>query len=1013
MYYLEIWFRETSNESQLKNESLVIELLIKAYEFIGQSDALSENFIYLNSLNPTDHIMRLNPQNLFEFDSKLFNSKYKSDTFFNLLQSLKINAFDFTLNDLLNHNNRSSESSQLIDLKYECAWKLGNWSLDLNDDFKHETLNKNIYFTLKTLKTTKSREILKFYADKTEKALLNELQTCDINLKCGLLRNIGHLYSLYKLKNSISFDDDYENCFDSSNFSVKDDILSLKIQILKDEYDSIKLFAIYDGLINNAVYNERFLVAKKYLNELRRVVSNENQLDINLKEIKLLIKSGELNRSRILLISGIDMLKMNDNQTELYIQYLNEYASVLDKMKSENPLVIIRDYLDKALSLIDKHKIENKSLITNTHFSLAKFADLQYKTITNYMKSSTFEQKAELMKKFQLEAEKVEKIEPNSRLYVMLRKQLNIDSHEIQSLNADREEYLIKAIKSYFVCLESTDDYDTHVSFRIISLWTENNQSSSINRLFESCYNRIATWKFLPLMYQLAARLSLVPDKFNQLLINLIYKTAENHPYHVLPILFAHLNAYKDDQLVNNDDDRLKAARFLIGNLKKHHLEIASSIETLFDAYIELANLSIDPKKNKSGSYQVPKKLISIKNCYIATKNIRISKNCDYSNIEKVVKFEPYFSLAGGVNLPKIITCIGTDGIKRRQLVKGKDDLRQDAIMQQMFKMVNDLFLQRARDFCMRCYNVIPLTKKSGVIEWCDGTMSLGDWLVEESNTGGAHKRYRPQDWLFSDCRKKLYDTHGNSVDKRTKLDVYLKICDNFKPVFRNFFIENYHTPYDWYTRRLKYTQSVACSSIVGYIIGLGDRHCQNILIDKRTAEVIHIDLGVAFDQGKILPIPETVPFRLTRDIVDGFGICGIEGVFTHSCELIMQLMMDSCEEIMTIFEVLIYDPLYNWSISPKKAYMLQPNESTVTCDMNSSSTASTNLSSLAISLDNGSNNDRNKIAERIIMSIRQKLLGYDNGFQLSCTGLVKSLIQEAMNPMNLSRIYAGWQPYL
>lgn len=38
--------------------------------------------------------------------------------------------------------------------------------------------------------------------------------------------------------------------------------------------------------------------------------------------------------------------------------------------------------------------------------------------------------------------------------------------------------------------------------------------------------------------------------------------------------------------------------------------------------------------------------------------------------------------------------------------------------------------------------------------------------------------------------------------------------------------------------------------------------------------------LGVAFEQGKILPTPETVPFRLSRDIVDGMGITGVEGVF-------------------------------------------------------------------------------------------------------------------------------------
>lgn len=61
-----------------------------------------------------------------------------------------------------------------------------------------------------------------------------------------------------------------------------------------------------------------------------------------------------------------------------------------------------------------------------------------------------------------------------------------------------------------------------------------------------------------------------------------------------------------------------------------------------------------------------------------------------------------------------------------------------------------------------------------------------------------------------------------------------------------------------------------------GYIIGLGDRHLNNILIDSRSAEVVHIDLGVAFEQGRFLNTPELVPFRLTQNLVDGMGVTGI-----------------------------------------------------------------------------------------------------------------------------------------
>ena len=40
-------------------------------------------------------------------------------------------------------------------------------------------------------------------------------------------------------------------------------------------------------------------------------------------------------------------------------------------------------------------------------------------------------------------------------------------------------------------------------------------------------------------------------------------------------------------------------------------------------------------------------------------------------------------------------------------------------------------------------------------------------------------------------------------------------------------------------------THSLICYLLVGYIVGLGDRHVQNILIDCSTAELVHIDLGM------------------------------------------------------------------------------------------------------------------------------------------------------------------------
>ena len=50
----------------------------------------------------------------------------------------------------------------------------------------------------------------------------------------------------------------------------------------------------------------------------------------------------------------------------------------------------------------------------------------------------------------------------------------------------------------------------------------------------------------------------------------------------------------------------------------------------------------------------------------------------------------------------------------------------------------------------------------------------------------------------------------------------------------------------------MRYTRSTAVSSIVGHILGIGDRHSHNILLHEKTGEVVHIDFGIVFESGKV-----------------------------------------------------------------------------------------------------------------------------------------------------------------
>lgn len=113
--------------------------------------------------------------------------------------------------------------------------------------------------------------------------------------------------------------------------------------------------------------------------------------------------------------------------------------------------------------------------------------------------------------------------------------------------------------------------------------------------------------------------------------------------------------------------------------------------------------------------------------------------------------------------------------------------------------------------------------------------------------------RYRKNDLSPSDASKQLGAAHSKTPEER--LQTYLKVTSRFKPVFRHFFTEKARNPMQWFSLRLHYVRSVASTSIVGHILGLGDRHTSNILMDTGTGELVHIDLGIAFDQVRAIPV--------------------------------------------------------------------------------------------------------------------------------------------------------------
>lgn len=182
----------------------------------------------------------------------------------------------------------------------------------------------------------------------------------------------------------------------------------------------------------------------------------------------------------------------------------------------------------------------------------------------------------------------------------------------------------------------------------------------------------------------------------------------------------------------------------------------------------------------------------------------------------------------------------------------------------------------------------------------------------------------------------------------------------------------------------------------------------------------IHLILGIAFEQGKVLPVPETVPFRLTRDMEAAMGVSGVEGVMRKSSEETMSVLRNRKDIIITLLQVLLYDPLFSWEITPAKAWELQSDSpGHISEDHHFGKLYLVflyifiNYNYYFICFLFKGDGKLNKMAERALLRIEQKLLGTEEGLATSISGQVERLIQEARDPVNLSRLFCGWQAFL
>lgn len=417
-----------------------------------------------------------------------------------------------------------------------------------------------------------------------------------------------------------------------------------------------------------------------------------------------------------------------------------------------------------------------------------------------------------------------------------------------------------------------------------------------------------------------------------------------------------------------------------------------------------------------------------------AAKNLDLAVPGTYQSgkpVIRILSFDHVFTVIPSKQRPRKMTLRGSDGVAYTYLLKGHEDIRQDERVMQLFGLVNTLLTNDSESFKrhlnIQQFPAIPLSQNSGLLGWVPNSDTFHNLI----------KDYRESRRILLNIEHRIMLQMAPDYDNLTlmqKVEVFSYAMDNTtgKDLYRVLWLKSKSSE-SWLERRTNYTRSLAVMSMVGYILGLGDRHPSNLMLDRITGKVIHIDFGDCFEVAMHREkYPERVPFRLTRMLTFAMEVSNIDGSYKLSCEAVMRVIRDNKESLMAVLEAFIHDPLLNWRLGnrespPEPSFPSERRQSIIgelesaQIQQNRPSGGSYRARRVSSAADvnvldpndanNGNREVQNARAVQVLARVNQKLTGRDfkPKEELNVEQQVAKLIGQATSVENLCQHYIGW----
>ncbi|XP_072428046.1 phosphatidylinositol 3-kinase catalytic subunit type 3 [Chiloscyllium punctatum] len=162
------------------------------------------------------------------------------------------------------------------------------------------------------------------------------------------------------------------------------------------------------------------------------------------------------------------------------------------------------------------------------------------------------------------------------------------------------------------------------------------------------------------------------------------------------------------------------------------------------------------------------------------------------------------------------------DGGKYPVIFKHGDDLRQDQLILQIISLMDKLLRKENLDLKLTPYKVLATSTKHGFMQFIQ-SVPVAEVLATEGSIQNFFRKHAPSE-------------KGPSGISAEVMDTYVKSCAGY--------------------------------CVITYILGVGDRHLDNLLLTK-TGKLFHIDFGYILGRD---PKPLPPPMKLSKEMVEGMG---------------------------------------------------------------------------------------------------------------------------------------------